>query len=55
MRVNLDSKTAKQMHKVYKCDEEKPLKRTPLAEIYPMKKACQIAEIIVENDTYEYR
>lgn len=55
MRVNLDRKTAKQMHTVYRCDEEKPLNRIPLAEMYPIKKACQIAEILVENDTYEYK
>ena len=55
MRVNLDRKTAKQMHKVYRSKEVgSKLDGTPLAELYPMKKACRVAEILIEMETMNY-
>ena len=42
------------MHKVYRAKNGKKQEGTPLAELYPIKQACQIAEILVEMETENY-
>ena len=55
MKPATDRKTRKQMHKVYRSKiAGQPRESSSLAELLPMKKACKVAEILIEMETMNY-